>query len=307
MITFAFCTFNRAARLERLVAGMRAQEVSVPFRILAVNNNSRDDTEQVLARLAAREGAPLDWVNEPEQGIVPARNRAIRESLASDILVFIDDDEHPLPGLLAAVHDAIAREGADCVGGPIRIDYAPCARPSWLDDDIEGFLGALDHGDGSFWIENGSHPVWSGNVAYRVGLFRDDPELRFDPRYNRVGEGVGGGEDAIMFRALVARGCRIRYRHDMAITHHVDAWKLTRGYFLRLHYRSGVRQGRFRAPDYQRLVFGMPPFLIGQAARQLAGAAGAALRGRPALRTAMTAANTLGIAIGYRRRESEAT
>lgn len=146
MLTFAFCTYNRRSRLETLVRAMRTQQCPVPFEILAVDNNSTDGTPGTLERLAGEPGAPLRWVTETEQGIVPARNRAIAESLASDIFVLIDDDELPERGLLEAAARAILDEGADCVGGPIRIDFTPNERPGWLGDELTGFLGALDHG-----------------------------------------------------------------------------------------------------------------------------------------------------------------
>src|SRR6185369_9516261 len=136
ILTYAFCTYNRAERLEPLVAAMRAQACPVPFEILAVNNNSSDATAEVLARLAALPGPPLRWVTETTQGIVAARNRAIAESLASDIMVFIDDDEMPLPGLLAAATHAILNEGAECAGGRVAMDFSQHARPVWLGDEL---------------------------------------------------------------------------------------------------------------------------------------------------------------------------
>lgn len=305
LLTFAFCTYNRADRLERLVEAMRAQSCPIRFEILAINNNSRDDTVAVLGRLATAPGAPLRFVTEHEQGIVPARNRAIAEALGSDMLVFIDDDELPEPGLLDAAHDAIGNEGADCVGGRIKIDFSTYARPDWLDDDVAGFLGALNHSDQAFWIENTSTPVWSGNVGYNMRLFREDDSLRFDPRYNRAGEGVGGGSDAMMFRTLLARGARIRYRPDMTILHSVDPWKLRRSYFLKLHYRAGLREGQFRLPTYPRTVLGIPPFLASQFLLQSWRALRMQLHGGgTALRQAMNAAHTLGNIVGYRRRSS---
>ncbi len=302
-LAVAFCTFRRADRLDRLVAALRTQDCPVPFDILAVDNASPDDTLSVLARLQALPGAPLRVVTEHAPGIVPARNRALSETLDRDILVFIDDDELPEPGFLRAAHDAIAREGAQCVGGRIEIDFSPHARPAWLDDEIAGFLGRLDHGDAPIWIENDTTPVWSGNTAYAMSLFRTHPELRFDARYNREGADVGGGEDAAMLRALLALGARIRYRPDMAVLHAVDAWKLTRGYFLKLHYRAGLRQGQFRLPDFPRTVLGIPPFLLAQFFRHGLKMLGLLPAGQAALvRQAMNAANALGIVVGYRRR-----
>ena len=137
------------------------------------------------------------------------------------------------------------------------------------------------------------------------GVHADQHLLRFDPRYNRAGEGVGGGSDAMMFRTLLARGARIRYRPDMVILHSVDPWKLRRSYFLKLHYRAGVREGQFRLPTYPRTVLGIPPFLASQFLSQSWRALRMQLHGGgAALRQGMNAAHTLGNIVGYRRRRS---
>jgi succinoglycan biosynthesis protein ExoM len=302
-LTYAFCSYNRADRLPALVAAMRAQSCPIPFDILAVNNNSRDDTLAVLSRLTTEPGPGLRVVTEMEQGIVPARNRAIQESLASDILVFVDDDEIPEPGVLAAACHAILEEGADCAGGRVRVDFTPHVRPGWLGDELLGFLAEVDHGDQPFWIRDADTPIWTANVAYATRLFRDDAQLRFDQRYNRVGADVGGGEDAIMFRSLLARGAKLRYRPDMVVRHFVEPWRLERGYFLRLHYRAGLRHGRHQLPEYPSKVLGIPPFLVLQFAKQCARTVRMSLlRERQALRQAMNASHALGTMIGYAKR-----
>jgi glycosyltransferase involved in cell wall biosynthesis len=245
----------------------------------------------------------LRWVNEAKQGIVHARNRAIEESLGSDILVFLDDDELPLPGLLQAASHAIFEEGADCVGGPIKVDFESLGRPTWLDSELSGFLGEINHGPAAFWVRDDSTPVWCGNIAYRMEVLRAHPELRFDPRYNREGAGIGGGEDAVMFRRFLDANYRIRYRPDMAITHSVDTWKLKRRYFLILHYRAGLRQGQFRLPSYPKTFQGIPPFLVFQLLKHCLRTLGLMLPGKSGLvRQAMNASNTLGLIVGYRRR-----
>lgn len=302
-LTFAFCTYNRADRLEKLVASMRAQTCPIPFEILAINNNSTDNTADVLAQLAQLPGPALRWVTEPVQGIVAARNRGIAEAMDSDILVYIDDDEIPLPGLIEAAADAILNEGAECVGGRVEIDFTTIPRPSWLDDEIAGFLGHLNHGESAFWIESDTTPVWSGNVAYDMRLFRNDPSLRFDKRFDRVGNVVGGGSDAIMFRTLLERKARIRYRPEMAVLHAVETWRLTRRYFLKLHYRAGLRQGEFRMAEFQKTLFGIPPFLVSQFFSHCLKTLGLMLTGKPGqVRQAMNASNAIGLIVGYRRR-----
>lgn len=303
LLTFAFCTYNRADRLERLVAAIRAQSCPIPFEILAINNNSSDKTAEVLAELAQLPGPALRWVTEPVQGIVAARNRGITEALDSDILVYVDDDEIPLPGLIEAAADAILNEGAECVGGRVEMDFTAIPRPAWLEDNLLGFLAAVDHGPDAFWIHDSSTPIWTANVAYDMGLFRNDPALRFDKRFDRVGNVVGGGSDAIMFHSLLERKARIRYRPEMVVLHAVESWRLCRRYFLKLHYRAGLRQGQFRLPAYSKTLFGVPPFLMRQLLNQSLKTCGVLLSGKPGLvRQAMNASNTLGLIVGYSRR-----
>ena len=302
-LTVSFCTFKRADRLEKLVAALRAQSCPVPFEILAINNNSPDNTLEVLAHLQRQSGAPLRIVTETAPGIVPARNRALEEALDRDILVFIDDDELPQPGLLETAYDAIANEGADCVGGRIEIDFSPHGRPTWLDDEVAGFLGRLNHGNNSIWVIDERTPVWSGNIAYAMPFFRERPSLRFDQRFNRADEGIGGGEDAAMLGALLALGAKIRYRSDMTVHHAIDSWKLKRRYFVRLHYKAGIRFGQFSLPDFKKTIMGIPPFLISQFFAQCMKTLHLFLaRKQGQVRQLMNAAHSLGSIMGYRKR-----
>lgn len=299
-VTIAVCTYNRSALLPGLIGALRTQQCPQRFDILVIDNNSSDATQDVLQQLAVLPGATLRWVCEIRQGIVHARNRAITETAASEYLVFIDDDELPQPGFINAALDALSREGAECAGGRIAVDFAAHSRPHWLEDDVLGFLGALDYGSQPFWIETAATPLWSGNIAYRRALF-ERLSLRFDARYNRAGEGLGGGEDAAMFRTLLAAGARMRYRPDMAITHRVDATKLRRRYFLRLHWLAGCKVGQFETPDYARTWFGIPPFMLIQALKHTGKALGMMATRRPtALRQAMNAAHAWGMVSGTR-------
>lgn len=304
-LTVAFCTFNRAARLARLVAALRAQQCPVEFDILAVNNNSRDDTLATLDRLQAQPGAPLRYVTESEPGIVPARNRALLEAANSTYLVFIDDDELPHPGLLQAAYDALEHEGADCVGGRVEIDFTPHGRPAWLGDDLLGFLGAVDHGSQAFWIRDAGTPVWAGNIGYRLAYLQTH-DLRFDARYSRQGNSAaspGGGEDHVMLARLLELQARIRYRPDMCVDHGVEMERLNRRYFLRLHYRAGLRKGLHELPAYARTWLGVPPFLLAQSLTHSAKALLMLLTWRNGwLRQAMNAAHAMGLLTGYRQR-----
>jgi succinoglycan biosynthesis protein ExoM len=296
-LTVAICTYNRSERIRPLVRSLRSLSCPVPYEILFVNNNSQDETEVILKELGKADGAPLRYVNERMQGIVPARNRALHESQHSDYIFFMDDDELPRPGLLNAVVQAFELDGADCVGGRVKVHFETEQRPRWLGDELLGFLAEVDYGDRPFWISDESTPVWTANAAFKTVLFANG--LKFDNKYNREGKGVGGGEDQEMFKVLLKEGNRIRYRPDMMVEHFVETWRLKRWYFLKLHYLSGEKKGRWKSIEANRLIFGVPLFLFRQTVRHLWITFCMGLRGEPGkLRQAMNCAHAFGMVSG---------
>lgn len=267
-LTVCICTFNRCKRLNRLINELRKQESPIPFDILVINNNSTDQTEQTLRTLITEPGPVLRYVNEYNQGITYARNRAISECIDKRFILFIDDDELPEQHLITAAVSALINEQADCVGGKVHVFFGEQARPFWLSNSLMGFLAETDYGDNGFWITDNLTPIWTANVAYNMRIFRDNPDLRFDLRYNRKGEGIGGGEDLIMFKELLLRNCKIRYQPDMVVSHHIDSWKLKRSYFIKLHFLSGIKKGQNELIQYKNKLFGIPLFLFTQLLQQ---------------------------------------
>ena len=294
-LTVAICSYNRAERLPLLIEKLREQKCPIPFDILVIDNNSNDNTQEVLAALAAKQGAVLRWVKESQQGIPFARNRAIEECLSSDYMLFIDDDELPSLNMLASAAFSLEKDDAECVGGRVVINFGNYSRPTWLTDDLLPFYAELDYGKKSFWITSYSTPIWTSIVAYQTKIFINDAELRFDIRYNREGAGIGGGEDGIMFQTLLKQGVRIQYQPGMAVEHFIEGWKIKRSYFIKLHFIAGRKYGQFQMEAFERTVFGVPPFLVMQFFRQ----AGKPVinfikRKSGTIRQAMTAAYTLG-------------
>lgn len=303
-VVVAFCTFNRAVRLPALVAALREQRCDEPFELLVVDNNSTDETQDVLQRLIAQAGPLLRCVKETSQGIVPARNRLLAEAAHATFLLMLDDDELPTPGWVQAGLSALRDGGADCVGGRVRVKFEPGTRPDWLVDHLLGFLAEVDHGDRPFVIEDSSKPIWTANVGYRMSVFQEG--LRFDSRYSRVGKAVGGGEDVVMFERLLQLRRRIEYRPDMVVEHFVEPWRLQRTYFLKVHFSSGVRAGLYATDVSGRKALGVPLFLFPQAVRQgLQVLGGASVYGGSRLRQGMNFAYACGRIVGTFRRARE--
>jgi glycosyltransferase involved in cell wall biosynthesis len=303
-VTVAICTYNRSSYLPALVEALRSQSCPIEFDILFINNNSKDDTLEVLEKFSEQPGIPIRIVSEPRQGIVHARNRAIEECLTSDFMLVMDDDELPSSAWVAAAYTALKDGEADCVGGRVDVCFDRHPRPTWLGDELLGFLAETDYGSEPFTVTDDSTPLWTANIAYNMRIFRDDPDLRFDARYNREGDGVGGGEDVLMFNSLLERGHMIKYEPAMVVKHHVEPWRLKRRYFLKLHFTSGLKKALHELPAYDNTLFGVPPFLIMQFFYKALRLTHMAIRLQPQkLRQAMNVTHAAGMICGVYKRK----
>jgi GT2 family glycosyltransferase len=108
-------TYNRAARLERLLRVMAEQQVAGGFEVIVVDDASPDETPEVLERLRAALPMELRVVRQPQnRGPATARNTGWRAANGSAV-AFTDDDCMPEPGWLAALvralHDADIAQG----------------------------------------------------------------------------------------------------------------------------------------------------------------------------------------------------
>src|ERR1700683_3449953 len=92
-ITVLLCTHNRAQSLPIALESIATQILpqSVGWEILVVDNNSSDETRQVVDDFCRR-CPQIRYLFESKQGISHARNSGIQNA-RGEILAFIDDDE----------------------------------------------------------------------------------------------------------------------------------------------------------------------------------------------------------------------
>ena len=102
--TVAIRTFNGAKRLPLILERLRTQiqVEAITWEVLVVDNNSNDDTAQVIQSYQNNwEHCPLRYVFEPQQGASIARRRAIKEA-KGNLIGFLDDDNLPSENWVAA-------------------------------------------------------------------------------------------------------------------------------------------------------------------------------------------------------------
>ena len=236
-LTVAVLTYLRNAYLAELLPALVEQAGSVAgrarVRILVVDNDPAGGAEQTAAGARPDGAGPeIVYVHEPEPGIVAGRNRALDESGRERLLVFIDDDELPRLGWLAALLDARERHGCAAVTGPTPPVFETAPDP-WVTA-----CGAFD----SWEAADGARvrSADTGNLLLDLGRVRA-LSLRFDPRY-----GLTGGEDSLFTRSLTLAGEEIRFAAGAVVDKRVPARRAQRDWVLRRAHRSGSTWVRVR-------------------------------------------------------------
>lgn len=137
VISVVVSTFNRPARLERLLDALRAQTLAPDrFEVIVVDNGSGPETGRVLdLELDAHRLALRRVRHEVTRGHAGGRNAGWRLARAP-LVAFTDDDCRPEPGWLQALVAACARHPGAVVQGPTRPDPDERSRDGWLSHTV---------------------------------------------------------------------------------------------------------------------------------------------------------------------------
>jgi glycosyltransferase involved in cell wall biosynthesis len=249
------CTYNRSQSLAKALNSLAVQSfpAALAWEVLVVDNNSTDETRQVVQDFCRRYPGRFRYCFEPIHGLSHARNTGIGEA-RGEIVAFTDDDviveSNWLLNLTASLR---GREWAGAGGKIVAANsFSP---PRWLPLDgpqnLRGMLTLFDLGENA--EELGQAP-FGANMAFRREMFEIYGNFRTD-----LGRRPGSmmcNEDTEFGRRVMAAGERLRYEPSAVVYHPVPASRLTKEYFLTFSFnygRASVREMKKR-PD----IWGIP-------------------------------------------------
>ena len=311
--TVIICTYRRAANLPACL-GQLAQQKGVESRdweVLVVDNNSPDDTAEVVAKLAKELPIKVRYAREPEQGLNHARNHGIRAS-NSTYFSYVDDDILVAEGWLSALFRAFEGNDADAVGGRIHLD--PTVQlPKWIrpEADMMGFLGYQDFGDEPFAMDGQTRYPYGGNMAFNRRVV--DRIGYFDPRLGRKGEGrkrseLFKGAETDYFHRLAAAGkACIVYEPNAIVYHRVMPFQIRKKYFRTIHFNAGFQHAVYDDTVFPRNWLGVPRFYFSQLARGVGKYLAQVVSSGPdyAFRQQMNISHMVGTMLGCRSRSQQ--
>lgn len=204
-IIVAICTYKRneplRTLLEALVDVAKATGDRAKVGVVVVDDNPDQRAKSVVADFEHAFKLGIRYRASGKANISIARNLAVNTALEdADWVAMVDDDCEPAADWLNAYLDVLEATGADCATGAMNL-RVPEGSPKWMTeqpffDDIR--FDFEDHAPMKLAATN--------NSIIRAQFLREHPDIRFDPRYGKL-----GGEDMVFYRTAHAAGLKIRF------------------------------------------------------------------------------------------------
>ena len=236
-ITVLICTYNRQQSLARALDSIAKSilPTSLTWEILVVDNNSSDQTREVIKEFCGRFPERFRYLLEPHQGKSYALNAGIGES-RGEVIAFVDDDVTVEPTWLHNLAAPILSGEYVGSGGRILMEreYSP---PAWLPLNDQRSLAPLVVFDLGTHACDLAEPPFGTNMAFRRSLFDQYGGFRTD-----LGPRPGSeirSEDTEFGWRLLAAGERLSYEGSAVVYHEVPKHRLTKSYFLAWFFAKG--------------------------------------------------------------------
>lgn len=238
-ITVIVCTYNRSKSLARTLDSIAVQALPEPidWDVLVVDNNSTDQTHEVVQDFQAKYPGRFQYLIEKHQGVSYARNAGIQNA-SGEILVFIDDDEYAESGWLQNLTAHLHTGEWAGAGGPV-ISQWDRSKPRWLQATNSFTLGPLAAFNYDAGPDGGAmtDPPVGANMAFRKEAFEAYGGFRVD--LGRIGALLLANEDIEFGRRLLQAGLSLRWEPKAVVYHPVEEYRVSKKYFQSWWFNKG--------------------------------------------------------------------
>jgi glycosyltransferase involved in cell wall biosynthesis len=216
--------------------------------IVVIDNNSTDNTAEVVKQFEAQ--LPLVCLREPRPGKNCALNKALRECVLKDTVVFTDDDVTPRRNWLQEIVASLEKWPRIAIfGGRVELMWPDNKQPEWVVRDWMMGFGFTFHcyAEAEAFYTPPACP-FGPNYWVRKVVFQKVPF--FDETIGPSPRGRIMGSETSFLRSLQQRGFPMLYYPSAAVYHRIQPQACTLGWLRRRAFTYG--RGRVRLNGWYR-------------------------------------------------------
>ena len=208
-ISIIICSFNRCTSLANTIESICKMAVRsyIEWELIIVDNNSTDNTQDVVASFVSKGNKNIRYIFEKKQGGSYAKNRGISEA-KGQIIAFTDDDVIVDNNWLMAIYLILNKE--DNIG-MVCGRTLPLNKNNYnLSTKTSNIAEIFKYPSSPWDMGNGNNIAIKKNTIGRVGLF----DVRFGP-----GAPLKGSEDIDYLYRVIRSGFSVLYSPDPLVFH----------------------------------------------------------------------------------------
>lgn len=241
-LSICVCTYNRAHILPYCLSSLMKLKVPSGFEveILVIDNNSHDNTKEVVDRAVQQSPIPIRYYHEARQGLSAARNRAAKEA-SGDYLGFLDDECVVPANWLEIAIDDINEFGPLIIGGPYVGALLPgTSVPKWFKPEYGNayFL--------TFDFKRGYQKNFRASGGNMFLHRRVCEAVQFDPNLGMKGNKLQLGEEILLQNKFLNDnpGTMVFYEPGIKVAHFIVPQKMSLSYRAKREMEAGASSYR---------------------------------------------------------------
>ncbi len=253
-------TYNRSEMLKTTLNSIRNLYVSddMSWELIIVDNNSNDNTRNVVKEFSATNKIRTKYIYEIKQGKPYALNSALKIA-KGNIIAFTDDDVILEKHWLVNIAKAFKKTDAICIGGKVlpKWEQSP---PKWLGKELYGCIALLDLGNE--YLRLTEPTLWGVNMAVKSSIFKKG--LQFN-----TGLPLHRGEDTEFVKKVISMGQKVYYCPHVIVYHCIPETRMKKSYFRNWKYEQGKFRAILMGKCTNKNIMGVPLFAIRLMAKKM--------------------------------------
>lgn len=253
-LSVVICTYNRSDMLrDTLQSWIDVHKDACQVELIVVDNNSSDDSRNVVEQFAERFDGKFVYTFEANPGLSFARNKGI-EVAKGKLIAFVDDDIYFHESWLKEIFKAFRNHSeADCIGGN-SIPVFETPRPDWLADNLLQVFGSTRSGDSEKKMVFPEHP-FGVNMAFKREVF--DRIGMFNTCLGRIKKSLLSNEEKELFYRINQAGFNTIYIPAAIIHHRIPADRINQNWIIRRIFWQGISKVAFTQLVDRKSRFGL--------------------------------------------------
>lgn len=250
-LSFIVFTYNSSDLIEQTLEHLLAAILfsKIENEIILVDNNSKDNTIELVKHFAQLNSIEIIIIHNPKQGLSYSRIEGVKAA-SKEFICFIDDDNFISENWIESLKIIIRKHNPDVIGCRT-VGIADVPFPYWWKNDQGSYACGIRFEETGF-LTNPLHKMWGAGLTSRSTFLRP-ALLNMDLLCTgRIGEKQLSGEDAEINFRMRLLGAKLYNSNELVLKHFMRSGRLNKEHLKKT--RVGNALGAIKLDIYKFLL-----------------------------------------------------